>query len=605
MWSRFLALLAALALCAPLVRAQVLQTILEQDYGPASDKTSLRVFRLFDQVPPSGYYPVRVSIHNDSQLERTWDFSFVSTDERFGDVGNQLTSSFTITCPAEKTLEQDLLVPLVTAFHELHASATLNITATPPAPFPVMRNSVSSYYDPSWPSLLISNALWIPNQGLLQAAVEDRLTGASGGYSSSSGVEFGAAFDPGQMPDDWRAYLGFDGCLLTEEDWKALDSGSRNALLKWNRLGGLLLIYSPNPTTTLDTLGIDATPSAGPDRAVRGWGLAALHPLPRDRSLDAEDTVDIVADTLLPLTRSHRLDVLRNDFQGTWPLQAELGSSAANITFFVLILLAFGVLVGPVNLFVFAPAGQRHRLFITTPIISLAASALLVVLILFLDGMGARGLRVVLMEMGPDNSAYLSQEQVVRTGVLLRTSFSTDQPGFLSPVQLGESRWTRVTDRNDGGKGRYILNLQENGLRASGDWFKSRSEHGHLFETILPTRSGISLVRESPTPVVTSSFDFALETLFYLAPDGQVWLGENILQGRNTSLTLATREQLDAWFTNSRSHFTSRNRKRLSLALDRTGSFLASTTDAPGVDTLKSTNWIDTRTVLTGPVQAP
>ena len=51
---------------------------------------------------------------------------------------------------------------------------------------------------------------------------------------------------------------------------------------------------------------------------------------------------------------------------GTWQIAA--------------ILIAFGIIVGPVNLFVIARQGRRHRLFWTTPLISLIASLLLIAL---------------------------------------------------------------------------------------------------------------------------------------------------------------------------------------------------------------------------------
>ncbi|NIP92090.1 MAG: hypothetical protein GWO24_00865, partial [Akkermansiaceae bacterium] len=85
----------------------------------------------------------------------------------------------------------------------------------------------------------------------------------------------------------------------------------------------------------------------------------------------------------------------------------------------------------------------RHRLFITTPLISLGASLLLVVLILFQDGFGGSGQRVTLMEIGPENTAYLSQEQIARTGVLLKTGFTTTEHGYFSPVMIKDSRWAR------------------------------------------------------------------------------------------------------------------------------------------------------------------
>ena len=92
------------------------------------------------------------------------------------------------------------------------------------------------------------------------------------------GVEFGAAFNPNQMPEDWRGYSGYDFCLLTEKDWGELKPGAKNALLKWNRLGGSLIVYSPNGTTNLTTLGIDKA-SRGRRGGDFSWGTVRVLPI--------------------------------------------------------------------------------------------------------------------------------------------------------------------------------------------------------------------------------------------------------------------------------------------------------------------------------------
>jgi hypothetical protein len=209
------------------------------------------------------------------------------------------------------------------------------------------------------------------------------------------------------------------------------------------------------------------------------------------------------------------------------------------------------------------------------------------------------------MEIGPANSAIISQEQPARTGVLHNPSFTTEEHGYLSPAHISESRWARVTQENQGGKGRYNVDLRDDGLRATGDWFKSRSEHGHLVETIRPTRAGITLVRAGRDPVINSTFEFPLEVLFYLDADGDLWSARDIQQGHNTTLQLATTPEFDRWIDTEEGRFSSRNRRRIILAKDRPGHFFAAASKAPGLPTLTAINWKDTHTLITGPVTPP
>ena len=54
------------------VGAQAPRTLINEVYDPLKAKTKLDVIALFDQLPPSGYLPVRVSITNNFKTERNW-----------------------------------------------------------------------------------------------------------------------------------------------------------------------------------------------------------------------------------------------------------------------------------------------------------------------------------------------------------------------------------------------------------------------------------------------------------------------------------------------------------------------------------------------------
>ena len=579
-------------------------TLVNRIYDPKT-KTRVTVTALIDQLPTSGYAPVRVFINNGTKIPRTWTFRFTSTDSGWSHEGNEVRSSFSAPCEAGQNKAYEFLVPLVTAFQQGYTSSadldvSVSATALPPA-----SGSMDTVYDEGWPSVFLSDTLFKRNGSDLASETNAHISGSSHGGSSS--IQFGGQFDPKQMSDDWRAYCGYDACLLTDGDWRDLSPGARSAILQWNRMGGTLTVYASSPSIDAKSLGIDDLP-AGTKKTIRSWGQLVIRNIPSAQTLNGSATVKEVDKAWRSMSGRHRLHSLRNDFHPTWPLQVAFGSKTAHIVFFILVLIAFGILVGPVNLFVFAKSGQRHRLFITTPIISIGASLLLIVLIIFQDGFGGRGTRVLLMEVRPDNNenaAYLVQEQVARTGVLFSTGFTTSEPGYLTPVLIEESRWARVTESNDGGNGRYTIDLEENGLQVGGDWFQSRSEHGHYFETVRSTRGRIELVSNDPVPVVMSTFEFPLETLYYVTPDGTHWLGEDVQQGRNTKLKAAASTQFDSWVLSQRGRFAPMNQQRLDVTAKRKGHFVATSPDVAAVETLGTIGWKETQAVITGPVVNP
>ena len=600
-----------------------LETVSAQSGGISIKKTytkpgepliSLELNSLIERLPASGYHPVRVKIVNDGPIDRTWQFFFTSSGPNF-DQGNRLQSEFTVTCNATSVAGVDLLVPVMSILNNRNSRSFLRRSSSPMEPLRTqldvsvrpsppletsradLRTDIARGASSLWPSVIYSEEIQNGNGNALDKATADHLYGSSSGMSGSS-AEFGGLFLAKSMSDDWRAYIGYDACILTEKEWNELPAGARNALRKWNRLGGSLIIYTTNPATNLNTLGFGRD-TAGSPVTDPGWGTTILRPFPSDGRLEAPEVVQLVVDAVKK-TGGPRISDPRDNFRSSWKLQDALPIKTSQLILVIIVLVAFGVLVGPINLFVFARAGRRHKLFISTPLISLGASIILLGLILLQDGFGGYGKRLILQEIGPDNTAYISQEQIARTGVLLNTSFTTSEPGYLTPLTIGKSRWARVTESNGGGNGVYNVELTETGLAATGDWFKSSSEHGHLLETARPSRERISLVGDSDNPTINSTFGFVLEKVFFRDLTGQLWTTSDIQQGRNKSMTPAEETEFTPWFNGLQQRFGPRNRARLDLARNRRGYFFGFAPETDGISSLASIDWKTTSTFVTG-----
>jgi hypothetical protein len=371
------------------------------------------------------------------------------------------------------------------------------------------------------------------------------------------------------------------------------------------------VIYALSSSTNFSTLGISDSAS-GAREADRSFGSVSILSIGSDLKLDPPATIDLFSRaTNLPTV----VESVRNDFRSAWPLKTNFGVQRYNYALFILILVAFGVLVGPVNLFVFAKSGRRHRLFITTPLIALGTSALLVAMIILIDGFGGRGSRIQLMEIRPDNgenSAYVLQEQISRTGILMDKNFSVSEPAAITPVVLdsADNQWARLTDENWGQGMRYEANFRDGKLLVAGDWFQSRSEQGQLVRAVIPTRGRIEARSLAGTPSLISTFDFPIQTLYFRDQAGAYWRADNIEPGKAFTCTTSNAGTAEAFAQDAGNELSPRSRKALlrnksnSLAV-RGNHFIAFTENAPGIDTFEGIKWQKTRTFITGPIATP
>lgn len=570
-----------LLLLALLLPVSAQETMIREVFDPRTD-THVEVLALFSQPARSGFFPVRVKIANNLDTGRSIQLRFRSSpnhDERL-----QTKSSFSISAPAGKTVTRDLMVPLCSHSNSYTVNAV--VSAEMSGSLGNANHQIFSNRPIDSPEVLLSEALFTPNASSLDSASVKKSR-----HSYGSGA-FAAKFDPKQLPADWLAFSGYDSVLMTDTDWSNVPASARNAILSWVNLGGQLAIYTSGSSSAA-TLGLPADP---------GFGSLQLLAVGSDLKLSPESTLNLVSKDNPVRSRSL---ANRSDFNSSWPLQGHYGNQAFHYGVFIAVLIVFGILVGPVNLFVFAKSGRRHRLFITTPLISLAASLVLIALIIFQDGFGGNGMRRILMETrsdGGQNAAYLHQEQISRTGILMNSKFTVDPACLFNPVPIAKSRWSRFTDDYNS---RGSFNLQPAGgkMDASGDWWQSRSEHGHALSAVIPSRGRIERTASSNTFV--STFDFPIETLYFLDGASQWHRAQSIATGKPFVLTPIEASMAEPALARETIAFTTRNREILERAKNRPNHFIAITGKTPGIDTHPGIRWKETRTVITGPIITP
>ena len=321
--------------------------------------------------------------------------------------------------------------------------------------------------------------------------------------------------DPTTAPEDWRGWSTLREFVLTDDDWTAMPTPARRAMLEWIALGGYtILLTADTDGERLDRLGLPARQADGHRRV----GAGEIIPL---------------ADSAIPTPSAD--DPLADEFTGVierpagwldlpWS-GAGLGRSAGfgerdlPVAAILVFLGLLATIAGPLNIMIFAGRGRPSRIFWTTPVISLVATAFLLGLMFFRDGVGGAGVRRTLVLLDPDrNTMAVLQEQFSRTGILLGRSFPIREPSWMFP-QPTDSAGISTTGMSRSA-GSFV---EVNDERRTGDWFSSRSDQAFTLQAVRPGRGRIEWLGPPDAPEVLSSLDVPLARLFLLDDDGRWW----------------------------------------------------------------------------------
>ncbi|MDX1680003.1 MAG: hypothetical protein R3242_04655 [Akkermansiaceae bacterium] len=380
----------------------------------------------------------------------------------------------------------------------------------------------------------------------------------------------------GEPATDWRAYSAFALVVMTPAEWVAMPPAARMALMDWVRLGGMLQFIGSIP---------ESVPERSPD-GVLGLGKVFSHD---------ESGSDI---PLQKLKAFQTIEAMRADISSKPELEArsfdrwlrenglhELLDDEFAIWLVVLVLIAFFVMITPVNLFLLAPSRRRHRLFKTIPIISLAACLALALAVVMGDGIGGNGQRLVLIESrsGDDNLHYISQWQASDCGALFGSGFKVTDPAYMAP--LGDL------------SSDFQLDIVPDGLEAGGGWFASRSVQAQYLQAVRSSRGRIEWSQDSASyPVVTSTFDFDVVDFHTRDKDGKWWHAPALTKGRPVQLKPVDNKTARQRIQRHTSAMPREHRIRDLSKIE--GHYIAFTDQPPAIDTHGAIDWDDKGIVI-------
>jgi hypothetical protein len=546
-------------------RAGQAEHILPSPSFEAGSGIEMRIINCYEDIPPAGFLPVRVEVKNHSHAPRTWQFQAVHSQSSLRSM--QFVASLAVDAGSERTFE--LLMPIAPPFavSSRYSNLLITVTGYGVAGGTTSEHSSGSGLTPT-PFLGMGEALSVKNWGPLRERMEKK-------HSRSLD---GSSIDPHLLPEDWRGLAGFEIMVFSDTEWRQIPASQRNAIQDWIIQGGKLVLCRAGTTETPDL------PNAGD----LGTG-AVLHWTPGENFLDQ-------VSHLLMATEVPAITAILQNYTWQWPLAQSVGRPEPPRLLIISFVVGFALVIGPLNFLAFAPLGQRHRLFWTTPAIALAASALMGLFIVLSEGFGGRGERFeVLLNLPQLRKSVVWQEQASRTGVLASSAFVPSEPSLILPIGLRDSPGRYPLSEH--GK-TYLLD----GTMWSGDWFRSRTTQAQLLSAVLPTRAQVQIVNsQDAAPSAVSTFDQEMTEFWYFDEEGIAWKAENLRPGERQVLKRTEQHAFEAWWRAALKPAGPITRGHAEAYLkDRGGKFFASTKAPRFITSLATIRWKDSSGLILG-----
>ena len=545
----------------------------------APDGGKIVVTSPFEEPPQWGFMPFRIEIENPSKRAVDWSVGF-SGSGNYNGLGTH--NEVALRAAPGQLTRQEVMVPAGCIRGDgqsgmYYGNFYLQVHATPVGWGNFSNNGSGSGDD--------------------RGVVNLRGPGVAAARSDLKGC----GFDHRMAPTDWRAYAGYPALYLTDKEWNELEPGARTAIRQWIRFGGFFgLVRTNSDARPLADLGLPVSdPGMTNGRSSLGWvsEVSATKPAAGGKFTSDRLQANMAwrACSGATMQEWRKAAVVGRTGMGRNLFRED--SSVIGGGLMVLVLVVFAIVVGPVNVFVLAPARRRHRLFFTTPIISLGAGLLLIAAVLLGDGGGGKGARFVWIENRPgdENMNYVVQHQHSHCGAVFTTGFDIKEDAFVVPMALDNQQFG----------GNYSMELTPGQVSGSGQWFASRTSQDFFLSSARPSRGRIEKTGGDDAPRLTSTFEFPLDKVFWLAPDGQTWWQAGPLsQGTATTLARCQESDVQAALGEATATAPAEYNTGLANLRKRPGFFVALADKIPAIETHGGIRW-QTHGFVTGPVVTP
>ncbi|MEM6883731.1 MAG: hypothetical protein AAF571_01775 [Verrucomicrobiota bacterium] len=547
----------------------------------------IQVTSVFRDIPYSGFVPIEIRVENSTNTPGNWKFTFYSA--RYNYNSEFVDFSVDVSAAAKSATKTLVYLPRSVISNDSRRFGDTLMVSVKGRGVAYSQGSLTSSsfdHDPT-KFVVISSGLGEKFWNNLDVDIANGMSENS--HSSDTLMQMrslnGGLVSPADFPADRRFWTGVCGLWLSLGEWDRLAGDVRQNLLDWVRSGGMLFLIQKEEAADY-VRGVGAIPADG-QAQIYGLGQIVV-----TRHLaEGLNSVKVI-------TQIHSLDASVSQAEGmsfvnNWEMLDDTHRPLLHPGVTSFFLIVFLVLIGPVNLWVWAPLRKRYRLVYTIPLISILFSILLLVVIIFIDGVGGEGERFSLVYLdGEAHRAVTWQEQVSTTALLLNQDFKMDPRAVFHRIRV---EYGDLEDRS----------YQRNDSDMGGDWFESRRIQAHWLYHSSSTREQLIIYRdaEGDTYHALSRLPCVLDQIYWRDDSGNLWMAERVSTGVKTKLAKASYEEFQKW---SRSAV-----KRASMPLsdlwesrinEDSWFYAQASAHADGmIETLPSINWENNHMLYLGP----
>ena len=348
---------------------------------------------------------------------------------------------------------------------------------------------------------------------------------APGGRTSPS-IDF--VLDPTRLPHNWLGYTSLRGVVLGPGEWQQLADDQKTALLTWTSAGGDLFFLDGSLDALLPAM--KGATNDTPPPAVRAYFFGRIHLL-TSAGASSAGLASVLSTAAQQQDSNWALPV---NTPKDWATIADggfrlpiPGIAGVPARTYLMILLVFTAVVGPLNYWFLRRKGQQVLLILTAPLISVVFILLLGGYVLAGEGIGVR-VRAVTFTM-------IDQ---ARRQAVTRGSISLYAAGMSPRGGLRFSRDTAIFPLGrDGNGGREALLLDlSDGQRFSAGLLPARSPANLEQVVVRPARERLNITRDSTGVSVVNGLGSRVVTLLYREGDTIYSLAEPLLAGATARL---------------------------------------------------------------------
>jgi hypothetical protein len=333
---------------------------------------------------------------------------------------------------------------------------------------------------------------------------------------------------PARLPTNWLGYTSLRAVLIGPSEWQLLNDAQKSALLTWTACGGDLF-FVDGELSALFPGGPDLPTVAG-DRAPRAYYLGRIH-RPTSASINATGLPKVLLEAQRVQDSNWSLPV--NGVRDWATIAARgfrlpiPGIEGVPARAYMMILLVFSFIIGPVNYWFLRRNRQQVLLVLTAPLISATFILLLGGYVLAGEGIGVRG-RAVTFTMLDE----------VRKQAVTRTSMSLYAAGMTPFGGLRFGRDVAVVPIGTDGTGsreRLVMDLSE-AQRFSGGLIQARSPTNIEQIALRSARERLSFSNEGSGMTVVNGLGATVNALVYRDGDRRYALDAPLAPGAKANL---------------------------------------------------------------------